>query len=988
LALDVRDVQTTVLPGTYKLRTAVPYQPCNGPAPDPVPAPAAEAPLVARIAATGQMRKWHVARVDFCPFQYDPATGQIRVVEQATVELRFARTGERASADLLADTVMDDVAAAQFVNYAAAARAWYPPADRPNNAVTYDYVIVTTKTIGTNNSKLAAFIAHQQKRGYSVRVVTEDDYGDTGDRADRVRAWLQEVYTSGIKYVLLIGNPTPGGTGNYDLPMKMCWAISDHPTVGSIEAPTDYYFADLSNTWDKDGDGRYGEYNGDYHDVLEGVDLFPEVYVGRIPFYGSFIDLAHILQKTMDYQNETSIGWRRNALLPMSFMGPGDDGAPFAEQMWDDFLGPAGYSRWRMYQQGSGPCEDNSAYPSDEELVGGTGVRERWVSDDYGIVCWYAHGGPTLAGVGYPATPIDCGEGAFIESSWTNTLDDDHPSFTYQSSCSTGWPEDVDNLQYAILKRGGIATVGATRGSFNGPFTYGDFDQNDGNAGIGYAYLHRVVNGYTASEALYQATFLSVPYIVWEGGLHNFYVFNLYGDPTVRITDTSASGKSRLTIPAAAFTPYQDGYDYENHGRFLIHKGGPEGWYFAPVHLPHGAQVTKMIFNWYNNSQTGQAQAKARLQRTEFGQGNYLAMAYVTTGLGGIGGGSSQDDTIAYATIDNVKYAYWANFDLPATTDVRGCSVVIEYIPPTTVTGRLSIPAAAFRPYEDGYDYQNHARFLKHLHSPGGGTANGWYLAPVFLPHGAKVTKMTFHYYDTTIGIEGHAIGRLQRTRFNYGDCQEMASVQSAWAGYGSSSDTSILYATIDNSQYAYWVDWDLPVVAGSYNTWGCGVVLEYDQPNVVTSKGYVSIPAAAFTPLADEYSYQDHGRYLIHKSEEADNAHYEAPTYLPQGATVTRVSFYYKHDALIAIAGHAHLCRTDPAGNYFDMSYIPTMQSGGFGSGHDYEIVSPIVDNSRYGYWAYWDLPISGSGDDVWGCGMVIEYTYSVYLPVVLKNK
>jgi hypothetical protein len=99
------------------------------------------------------------------------------------------------------------------------------------------------------------------------------------------------------------------------------------------------------------------------------VDFTPEVSVGRIPYYGTIADLDSILQKIMDYENATGIGWRKNALLPMSFVTASYDGAQLAAQMRDDYLGAWG-SCYRMYQQGGGPCPLlDSIYVSEQELT-------------------------------------------------------------------------------------------------------------------------------------------------------------------------------------------------------------------------------------------------------------------------------------------------------------------------------------------------------------------------------------------------------------------------------------------------------------------------------------------------------------------------------------------------------------------------------------------------------------------------------------------
>jgi hypothetical protein len=183
-----------------------------------------------------------------------------------------------------------------------------------------------------------------------------------------------------------------------------------------------------------------------------------------------------------------------------------------------------------MYQQGSGACSLNSTYTSEEELKGGTYVRDRWATNEYGIVCWWAHGNSTAAVVGYE----DCWDGRLMESSYTSSLNDDYPAFTYQCSCTNGYPESSNNLQYAILKQGGIATVGATRVSwFNTGVEYGDFDGSNTNSGIGYEYIDRLVQNLCAGDALYQAKSSMSP--GEPEYLMNWYDFNLYGDPAMSL---------------------------------------------------------------------------------------------------------------------------------------------------------------------------------------------------------------------------------------------------------------------------------------------------------------------------------------------------------------------------------------------------------------------------------------------------------------------
>lgn len=512
-----------------------------------------------RLLPYGAMRKWKYAQVEFSPVQWNPSSGAAQFWPAVEVTLEFDRISSSSAAKaaddpLLADRAMDDVAASVLINFDQAA-AWYTPSEtaKAKKGFVADYLIVTTTAIVNNCPKLQEFIAHKNAIGYTVAVITETDFNAvTGQapnhRAEKIRKWLIDNYAGwGIEYVLLIGNPTPYENGEGDIPMKMTWPQrgidADFP-----ESPTDMFYGDLTGNWDIDGDQYYGELS-DYT-TAGGVNLTPEVHVGRIPVYSAdYAGLRDVLQKIMDYDNEASVAWRKSILLPMSFSAAGFDGAPLAQQMWDDYLSAGGFSRWRQYQQGNGTCSLNSGYASDEELRGGNVVRDRWAANDYGIVCWWGHGNVDVAAVGYGDY---CWDGDMFNSGMTGSLDDNHPSFTFQCSCLNGYPESNNNLQYQLLRRGAIVTVSATRVSyFNTGYGYGSFDGGSINAGIGYEYVKRLNLAYKAGRAL---TYGKLAVVGDIGGrssrLMNQFDFNLYGDPT------SQMGVAREYFPLAHNEPW------------------------------------------------------------------------------------------------------------------------------------------------------------------------------------------------------------------------------------------------------------------------------------------------------------------------------------------------------------------------------------------------------------------------------------------------
>ena len=195
------------------------------------------------------------------------------------------------------------------------------------------------------------------------------------------------------------------------------------------------------------------------------MDFSPEVWVGRIPVYDEqYSTLDSILQKIMDYQSSPASqnAWRKSALLPSGYQDVGYDGAPLTEQMIDDYLGCRGYYHWTMYQQGTICTAANSSYSSNQELVGGTVVRDRWAAMNPGVMLWWGHGAPTYTVVGYSG----CSANYMLRNTDVTNLNDAYPAFAYLNSCTNGYPESSVNLQYSLLKQGGIGVVSATRVSW------------------------------------------------------------------------------------------------------------------------------------------------------------------------------------------------------------------------------------------------------------------------------------------------------------------------------------------------------------------------------------------------------------------------------------------------------------------------------------------------------------------------------------------
>lgn len=123
---------------------------------------------------------------------------------------------------------------------------------------------------------LEPLAAWKNTRGLPTRLVPLAEAltaGDGGDPPARIRSWLRGMRdTEGTRYVLLAGdtNLLPVRVVNQEMYNEAeDFYIHD-------DLATDLYYADLDGDWDGDGDGVLAE-------LEDGLDLLPELAVGRVP---------------------------------------------------------------------------------------------------------------------------------------------------------------------------------------------------------------------------------------------------------------------------------------------------------------------------------------------------------------------------------------------------------------------------------------------------------------------------------------------------------------------------------------------------------------------------------------------------------------------------------------------------------------------------------------------------------------------------------
>jgi len=187
----------------------------------------------------------------------------------------------------------------------------------------------------------------------------------------------------------------------------------------------------------------------------------------------------------------------------------------------------------------------------------------------------------------------------------------------------------------------------------------------------------------------------------------------------------------------------------------------------------------------------------------------------------------------------------------------NGVSATIGTLPPRRPGyGYISLASSAFHPNESGYVYSNYGKAIVNANDP---PQPQYWSTTVQIPHGAVVTRLHMIAGDVKPDVAGSLAGTLQLgltgsqldlLDFNATPPSELDIVQaqsypntplvSDLGIYTGTVDlnnpTTVRYATIDNSMYAYHMTLAIPAnaIAATPQTLFRSVRLEYAMPSVL----------------------------------------------------------------------------------------------------------------------------------------------------------
>ena len=185
----------------------------------------------------------------------------------------------------------------------------------------YDLLIIAPSRFKT---ALRPLVSHKNKFGVRTKLVTMNFISDKiwygRDEAEKVKLYIKEaIENAGIKYVLLVGG-LKNQRYKWHVPVRYSYVVpyeeQEYPEESFL---SDLYFADIYDSeggfssWDSDNDGNFSVWTNEFK---EEMDLFPDVYLGRLPCRNR-LEVRTMVRKIKQYENKYQMDrtWFYNFML-------------------------------------------------------------------------------------------------------------------------------------------------------------------------------------------------------------------------------------------------------------------------------------------------------------------------------------------------------------------------------------------------------------------------------------------------------------------------------------------------------------------------------------------------------------------------------------------------------------------------------------------------------------------------------------------------
>lgn len=188
----------------------------------------------------------------------------------------------------------------------------------------YDLLIISPKTF---SKYITPLVHHKNKIGIKtilvdVEEIYEQMYWYGRDKAEKIKYFIKKAVEEwGIKYVLLMGGRKDQlAAEKWWIPVRYSYLDRKYESFVERKFLSDLYFADIYDengnfsSWDTNNNGIYGEWQED--EAAEDIpDLYPDVYVGRLPCRNVFEVKTMVLKIIIYESKKCSDSWFKNMVV-------------------------------------------------------------------------------------------------------------------------------------------------------------------------------------------------------------------------------------------------------------------------------------------------------------------------------------------------------------------------------------------------------------------------------------------------------------------------------------------------------------------------------------------------------------------------------------------------------------------------------------------------------------------------------------------------
>ncbi len=302
-----------------------------------------------KLASQGSMGGRKIAGIEVFPIQYVPKEQRIVFNERLSIEVTLEPSLEESQLPLETSSVRklrNDIVSKLVINPADLETDFSTMSGDLSPEDAAEYLIICLEQHADEYEVLKDW---KTQKGIPAKIVTQQDvlatYPGT-DEPEQIRNCIIDYYQNHSTVWVLLTLSAPKAK------IRGCYCR----VGGTIDTgiPCDLYFADVDGDWNADGDSYWGETTDD-------VDLYPDVYVGRIPA-NKGLQCSTVVHKILTYEGcyPVPTDYQLKMLFLAEYADESTDGA-VSKNMIDNESVPPRYDPITKLYESSGNLNYTSA---------------------------------------------------------------------------------------------------------------------------------------------------------------------------------------------------------------------------------------------------------------------------------------------------------------------------------------------------------------------------------------------------------------------------------------------------------------------------------------------------------------------------------------------------------------------------------------------------------------------------------------------------